>query len=143
MSKKLANKILNVNVILTFENSDESHDGSQEFFDLKLRVSPSDKNVMTFLNENFFDSVVEICEESDRSPNDLIKISTCADWDIYEEVTGQKALYRHGHGCKWYFGEGRLDLDIWEKSLIDTFGFGTNVDMSWVNKRFEKQVEIE
>lgn len=143
MSKTLANKLFNVNVILTFENCEEFHDGSQEFFDLKLTVSPDDKNVVTFLNENFFDRVVDMCDETERSPHDLIKISTCADWAIYEEVTGQKALYRHGHGCKWCFGEGRLDIDIWEKCLIDTFGFGANVDMSWVNKPFEKQVEIE
>lgn len=35
MSKKLANKFFNVNVILTFENCEEFHDGSQEFFEVE------------------------------------------------------------------------------------------------------------
>jgi hypothetical protein len=143
MSDKLTNKFMNVNVILTFEDRCESDIDSQEFFDSEIRVRRSDKNVMTFLNEKFFPRVVSYCERYDRSPKNLIKISTCAHWHVYEEITGKKPLYQHGNSCQWIFGKGRTDLGVWEKCLMDTFGFGTNVDMSWVNKRFEKQVEIE
>lgn len=141
MSNKFVEKFMNVNVILTFANYGECVMDSQEFFDMEIKVSPTDTKVGTFLNENFFPRVVSYCENYDRSPKDLIKISTCSDWGVYEEVTGQQPLYKYGHSCKWYFGRGRTDLDAWELDLVEIFEFGTNVDMSFVNKRPQLKVE--
>jgi hypothetical protein len=141
MSNKFTEGFMNVNVILTFETYGDPSIDSQDIFDIEIKVRSTDTKVVGFLNEEFFPEIVSFCEQHDRSPKDLIKISTCAHWSVYEEITGHKPLYQYGHSCKWFFGNGRTDLDAWELDLIDIFEFGTNVDMSWV-KCPEQQVEI-
>ena len=127
-----------VNVILTFDKVGGRYEDRQEFFDLKIPVKKSDTQVVLFLNDKFFPKIVEKCIKFNRSPRDLIKISTASDWGIYKEVTNTQALGELGHPCKWYFGCGRNDLDIWEKHLMDTFNFGQDADSSWINEHIEK-----
>lgn len=123
---------MSVNVILTFDKDGPSGD-SQEIFNLKLPVNKRDKNAITFFHDKFFKRVVKKCKLLGRNPRDLIKISTCSNWMAFESVTGQESLVDLGHSCKWYFGKGREDLDPWELKLIQLYGFGEDVDMSWVN----------
>lgn len=123
---------MSVNVILTFDSDNEDGD-SQEIFNLKILVSKNDIEPIQFFHKKFFKRVLRKCKTLRRDVGDLVKISTCSDWGIYELVTGSKSLCELGHSCKWFFGNGRLDMDPWEKALEQQLGFGKNVDMSWVN----------
>jgi len=130
---------MDINVILTFDK-DNKYGDSQEIFDLKILVSEEDIEPITFMQKKFFKEVVKRCKLLNRDVGDLIKISICSNWDIYESITGHDSLYALGHSCKWYFGQGRIDLDPWEKALEQQLGFGKNVDMSWVNNCDTAQV---
>ena len=123
---------MNVNVILTFDNEDNLGD-TQDIFNLRIPVNKRDKNAITFFHEKMFKRIVKKCKVIGRNPRDLVKISTCSNWRVFESVTGQESLASLGHSCKWYFGNGRDDLDSWELNLIKLYGFGEDVDMSWVN----------
>lgn len=140
MSKKKTNTYMNVNVILTFNTCGGLWGGTQEIFDMKILVSEKDKkeDAFTFLDNKFFKRISKACIKFKRSPHDLVKISSASEWRIYEDFTGNKSLTSYGHPCKWYFGNGRNDLDLWEKSLITDYGFGTDADMSWVEEFREK-----
>lgn len=122
---------MSVNVILTFNTF--KNDDKQEVFDIKLPISSHEISAFHFFHLKFFKRVQKKCITLNRNPKDLIKISTCSDWNLFEKVTNLPALCEKGHPCKWYFGNGRNDLDVWEKELMRIYGFGTNHDMSWVN----------
>lgn len=123
---------MNINVILTFDTQDESG-GTQEIFDLRIPVGKNEVDTISFLNNKFFKRIVKKCNQYKRSVGDLIKISTASNWSVFERVTNLEALSELGHDCKWYFGAGRKDLDIWERVLMSKFGFGMDADMSRVN----------
>lgn len=123
---------MDVNVILTFEAEDVYGD-TQEVFDLKIPVSKSESDAVAFTHRKLFKRIVKKCILLNRHPEDLIKISIAANWRLFETVSGQESLPRLGHSCKWYFGEGRSDLDLWEKRLIREHRFGTDWDMSWIS----------
>ena len=137
MASKSTSIYMAVNVILTFDKLGGKYYDSQEFFDLKIPVKKSDTNVIVFLNNKFFPKIVEKCIKFNRSPSNLIKISTASDWDVYKEISNTPSLDESGHPCKWYFGCGRNDLDAWEKYLMETFKFGQDADSSWVNEYIE------
>lgn len=137
-TKKTKRHYMYFNVILTFNTSNRYGD-SQEFFEMKLPLKKDEVNAVTYLMEKFFPKIVNKCKKFDRSATDLIKISTASDWDLFEKVTGLDSLCGIGHSCKWYFGEGRKDLDVWENYLIKKYGFGTNADMSYLNDLIEKR----
>lgn len=140
MTSQKLKTYMKVNVILTFNTYGGLWGGTQEIFDMKLLVSKKDekKNVVEFLNNKFFKRIAKACINFNRSPHDLVKICTGSDWKIYEDVTGNKSLASCGHPCKWYFGNGRNDLDLWEKNLMTEYGFGTDADMSWIEEFREK-----
>lgn len=123
---------LSVNVILTF-NSPNSYGDAQEFFDVKLPISKYESSAVAFVNNKLFKRIVKKCEQYGRRADDLVKISTASNWNLFEEATSLPSLATLGHNCKWYFGNGRDDLDGWEEYLMLQYGFGTSVDMSWVN----------
>ena len=137
MARKSTSIYMAMNVILTFDKVGGRYEDTQEFFDLKIPVKKSDTNVIVFLNHKFFPKIVEKCMRFNRSPRDLIKISTCSNWDIYEEITNEQSLDALGHSCKWYFGCGRNDLDGWEKYLMESLNFGQDSDSSWLNEYIE------
>lgn len=122
---------MNMNVILTFDTPDSTGD-LQEFFDLLVPVNCRESDAITFVDEKLFKRIIKKCDQLNRKPSELIKISTCSNWGVFEEKTKQPGLPELGHSCKWFFGNGRPDLDPWEKSLIKRYGFGIGVDMSWV-----------
>lgn len=130
-----------INVILTF-NTPNYCGFTQEFFDVKLALTAKDKDLISYLNNKFFNRVFKYCAKRSRSPGDLIKISTASDWSLYEEITGSKALSKYGHNGKWLFGRGRSDLDIWEKTLMTTYGFGQEADMSLVDEHRAKVAKL-
>jgi hypothetical protein len=137
MARKSTSIYMAMNVILTFDKVGGRYEDKQEFFDLKIPVKKSDTNVIVFLNNKFFPKIVEKCMRFNRSPRDLIKISTCSNWDIYEEITNEQSLDALGHSCKWHFGCGRNDLDGWEKYLMESLNFGQDSDSSWLNEYIE------
>lgn len=122
---------MDVNVILTFNTSNEEGD-SQEFFGLKLAVSKKEASAVQFMHAKFFKKIVAKCKFFNRNPEDLIKISTASNWGLFKEVTGLPSLDELGHSCKWFFGTGRDDLDDWERALMKTHSFGINADMSYI-----------
>jgi hypothetical protein len=131
--KKLTDKAyMNFNVILTFDKEGGRNDDWQEIYDVLIPLTRSDKkyDAFTFIDRKLFPSIVKSCSKFDRKQEDLIKISTCSDWDLYERFTGNKSLPNFDHSCKWFFGLNRIDLDDWEKKLMLTYGFGTFADMS-------------
>ena len=131
------------NVILTF-NSNNEYGDSQEFFEMKLPLKKDEGHSAKFMMNKFFPKVVGKCANFNRSVGSLIKISTASDWDLFEKVTGFESLCTLGHSCKWHFGEGRNDLDEWEIMLMKEYGFGTEVNLSYINKYIEmikKQIE--
>lgn len=132
VNKKTKRSYMSVNVILTFDSPD-SEGRTQEFFDLFIPVNCRDSDAIAFIDKKLFKRIIKKCELLNREPSDLIKISTCSNWAVFEEKTKKPTLPVMGHSCKWYFGNGRTDLDPWEISLITRYGFGTSVEMSWVN----------
>ena len=120
---------MNVNVILTFNTCDVCGD-TQEFFDLKVPVAKNEENCVAFLMQGFFPRIVKKCLKYNRSVEDLIKISTAGDWDLFEKVTALPTLPDLGHNGKWYFGLGRKDLGPWDEILMKKYGFGTTADLS-------------
>ena len=126
---------LNVNVILTFVSADE-HGRNQEIFDLSLPLSKKEINAALFIHQKLFKRIVKKCERLNRSVGDLIKISTCGNWDVFTTFTGFTSLPDLGHSCKWFFGNGRSDLNAWEKVLIRDFGFGVDADMSHITAQW-------
>lgn len=126
---KVSRKYLDINVILTFDKCDK-HGETQEFFDLKIPINQYEKNAESFMDQKFFKRVIKFCTRIGRDVTDLIKISTASNWSLFKEVTGKQSLPDLGHNCKWYFGNGRSDLDAWEQHLVKKYGFGSQVDMS-------------
>lgn len=128
---KIVKNYMNVNVILTFNTSNE-HGERQEFFDLKLAVSKKEASADLFMHSKLFKKIFDKCKKFNRNPGDLIKISTASDWGLFEEVTGLPSLDDLGHSCKWFFGTGRDDLDEWEQALMKIYGFGNKADLSHI-----------
>jgi len=124
---------METNVILTFDKCGGKFNDSQEMIDFNIPISKLDINLYAFMYKKFFPRVVKSCAKLSRSPRDLIKISSCFDWDIFTKLTNTKSLDEFGHSCKWKFGNGRNDLDPWEKHLMEAFEFGQDADMSNVN----------
>lgn len=122
---------MHVNVILTF-NMPNAYGNTQEFFDLQLPLSSKDIDAVEYLNKKLFKRIAKKCELFEHNTNELTKISTASNWDLYEEITKAESLYAMGHNCKWHFGINRDDLDEWETELMSEYGFGTNADMSWL-----------
>ena len=125
-------KYMHINVILTFNTQDKSGE-TQEFFNLSIPVSKKEVSAADFMHAKFFKRVIKKLAPLKREAGDLIKISTASDWGLFEEITGLDALSTLGHSCKWFFGNGREDLDAWEEALMSEYGFGISADMSYVN----------
>jgi len=125
---------MNVNVILTFDVDSEWEDG-QDFFDIKLPVNVKELSADQFIHRKLFWRIAKKCQTFGRDPKRLMKISTASDWDLFAQKTGKPTLCDLGHPCKWWFGNGRNDLDDWEKALMAEFSFGVDVDMNLVNSR--------
>ena len=118
-----------MNVILTF-NTCDNEGNSHEIFDLYLPLKEDEESAVSFLMSEFFGRIADMCVELGRRKEELIKISTASDWDVFEYVTHKQSLISLGHSCKWYFGIGRDDLDQWEEYLMSHLGFGTDADLS-------------
>ena len=129
------------NVILTFDIYDLNLD-RQDMFDLSIPVSPHESDAVSFIMTKLFKRIDAKCERLGRRKQQLIKISTCANWDLFEAVTQKKSLPALGHSCKWYFGFGDTTLDIMETCAMAEFQFGTEVDRSneeqWFNQHIAK-----
>ncbi|WP_438979161.1 hypothetical protein [Polynucleobacter sp.] len=126
------NPLMHVNVILTFDMP--LNDGDpQEFFNLHIPISPTEQSAIDFFDKKFFKLIHEKCFELERDPCNLIKIGAESNWGLFKSVTNKETLTDIHHSCKWFFGNRRIDLDAWEKSLAARYGFGKNVDMSWTN----------
>jgi hypothetical protein len=133
--KQLSNtNFLHVDVILTFNIYEGQNKNSQEFLKIKIPFSNSENDFITLLNKKLFPKIQKYCVKFNRSPGELIKISTASNWSDFERVTGRKSPTSLGHTCKWHFGLGRTDLDIWEICLMETYRFGLDADMSWINE---------
>ena len=134
--KKTSNKnVLSIDMILTFNTLGGIYNEYQEFFEIKIPLTKTQCDSIRLLNEKFFPQIYNICLSINRSPEELIKISTASNWTNYEEITKGKSPLSFGHPCKWFFGQGRSDLDNWEKCLMKKYGFGKDADMSWIQNR--------
>ena len=125
------------NVILTFNDYDPSRD-SQETFNLSIRVSPNESDAVSFVMSKLFKRIEAKCERLGRRKQKLLKISTCANWGVFEAVTKKKSLPALGHSCKWYFGFGSTTLDIMETCAMAEFQFGTEFDRGNFNQWVEQ-----
>ena len=119
---------MRVNVILSFNKCDAQGE-HQEIFNLGLPICSSEKDAASFIDRELFKAIKDECLLRGRDPGQLVKISTCSDWDLFERVTGKPSLYRLGHHCKWYFGEGQMGIDFWEKRLMHDYGFGIDAQI--------------
>lgn len=135
---------MNINVILTFDRPDGEYEDTQEVFDIKLPISKKkdDRNAVTFTHKRLFKRINHKIKLLNRNAGELIKISTCGNWDQYEKVTGSQSLPNRNHPCKWYFGEYRDDLDTWEKAIVSEYGFGKTAKKdaleNWIQSRMIK-----
>lgn len=132
-------KYMRFNVILTFDGYDPNLD-SQEIFDLSIPVSPRESDAVSFIMTKLFKRIEAKCERLGRRKQQLIKISTCANWDVFETVTRKQSLPALGHSCKWYFGLGDTTLDIMETCAMAEFHFGTEVDRSNHEQWFKQHI---
>ena len=119
---------MEVNVILTFNECDAQGE-HQEIFNLDLPIRSYEKDAASFIDRELFKAIKDECLLRGRDPRQLVKISTCSDWDLFEKVTGKPSLYRLGHHCKWHFGEGQMSLDVWEKRLMQDYEFGIDAEI--------------
>ena len=133
---------MHVNVILSFDTWNE-YGETQAIFDLFLPVSKKEVNAVQFIHNKLFKRIVKQCHRLERSVGDLIKISTGSNWGLFTEVTGLDSLVQLGHSCKWFFWNGRVDLDNWEKELVKIYGFGVNADMSYINKEWIEEMRLK
>ena len=117
---------MNVNVILTF-NTSNLYGFRQDIFDLKLPINKKEEDAISFLNKKLFKRIASKCELYGRKKEQLWKISTASNWNLFEEVTGNPSLAALGHNCKWYFNDDVNELDEWEESLKRDFNFGTDL----------------
>jgi hypothetical protein len=126
MKQSFKKNYMNINVILTFDRPSGKYEDIQEVFDIKLPISKKDddKNAVLFIHNKLFERIKSKIKLLNRNEGELIKISTCGDWNQYEKVTSSPSLPDQGHPCKWFFGEYREDLDIWEKKIVSEYGFG-------------------
>lgn len=124
---------LDVNVILTF-GTPNCFGERQEYFDLRISINQNEISASDFFENKFFKKIIKKCKRLNRDPKDLTKISTASNWNVFKEFTGKQSLIDLGHPCKWFFGNGRKDLDIWEDHLMKKYEFGCNQDMGWVNE---------
>jgi len=122
-------RVLDVNVILTFINTNSVGD-TQEFFDVSLSIGKSETDAIDFFNKKFFKKVLKKIYQFGRRPEDLIKISTAGNWNVFSEITNLESLPEMGHSCKWYFGRDRDDLDQWEEELVAKYKFGIEADVA-------------
>lgn len=143
MKKMTKRSYMNVNVILTFSKQDPKSGDTQEVLDIPIPLGMQDKkyNVFTFLEKKFFPRIIKSCSKYKRDHKDLIKISTCSNWHLYENKTGNKSLCDLDHPCKWYFGMNRTDLDDWEKKIMTDFEFGVNADMGDIDRTIKQMLE--
>ncbi len=112
-----------IETILTFRPS-INFVVAQEFTEVLVRISSGSKNTIDLLNQEYFPQIRDFCTSCGRDCGELIKISSCAPWTLYKECTKLDSLMDYGHNGKWYFGDDREDLDVWEIYLADKFGFG-------------------
>ena len=131
MNKDTKKISMDINVILTFESLNDFAE-TQEFFNLSLPVSNDEVDAISFIDKQLFKRIVSECKLLRRRVEDLWKISTAGDWDTFNEITNLPTLGDLGHNCKWYFGRGAGELSEWEQSLSAKYGFGVDIDMSWV-----------
>ena len=118
MKLKNAMKTIDVNVILTF-CSDDGY-VCQKVFDVQLSYEKEEKSVRELFNRGeFFDLIVQFCKECGHAPEELVKISTAANW------TGNGFTYDIGNG-KWSFGNWRGENAVWSDNLVQLYGFGKN-----------------
>ena len=127
-----------MSVILSFETANEFGE-MQEYFDLHLPIDPKEKSAVDFIHHKLFGKIVNKCQQLKRPLGDLRKISTAGNWGLFTKVTKKKSLVDLGHNGKWYFGIDREDLDFWEKELMAAYGFGIDVDMSWMKSPSQAQ----
>lgn len=113
-------KRIDINVILTFCSYKEY--GSQEVFDIDLSYSKLDNSAKKLLDQSgFFEKIVKICYERGRSPRELVKISTAANW------TNNGFVFDIDNG-KWSFGSWRGQNISWSDNLVKLYGFGKDDD---------------
>jgi len=113
-------KHIEINVILTFCSYKEY--GSQEIYDISLSYDKGDKSARKLLEQRgFFDKIVQICEDCGRSPTELVKISTGADWTT-------KGFTFDIENGKWSFGSWRGQNTAWSDNLAKLYGFGIDDD---------------
>jgi hypothetical protein len=145
MEKMTKKSHMKINVILTFNKPEPRFGDTQEMFNVSIPLGKQDKNydVFSFFERKFFPVIIKSCSKYKRDHKDLIKISTCSDWDFYESFTENKSLYSLNHSCKWFFGMNRFDLDSWEKKIMRDFEFGTNADMANIDKTKEMLEQYE
>lgn len=132
--------LMNIDCIFTFDKFDK-FDSTQSFGDIDIEIEKEDTCWVSLLNDKFFPKLTAYCADMDRDVKDLNKLSTCANWKIYSNCTGINGLI--GHNGKWFFGHGRNDLDNWELELTNKYGFGKNVDWSWMYAKDPTQAWIE
>ena len=131
-----------MDVILTFNTPDIDGE-TQEFFYLQLPINKNEVNAEIFIEKKLFKRVAKKCQLLNRSVGDLIKISTGSDWKTFKKTTKMESLADLGHSCKWYFGKGRCDLDSWEIELMESYGFGMEADMSFIDINWVQALRAE
>ncbi|WP_417247400.1 hypothetical protein [Celeribacter sp.] len=129
--------IMKMNCILTFGEATANGD-IQGVLNIDILVSEKDHCWRELLDAQLFSEIAANCASTGWDVRQLVKISTCADWDTFERCTGEIGLI--DHDGKWYFGRGRYDLDEWENVLMRQYGFGEDVNVSCVQEEEELKV---
>ena len=113
-------KHIEINVILTFCSYKEY--GSQEIYDISLGYDGKYTSAKKLLDQSgFFGTIVQVCEDCGRSPTELVKISTAADWT-------KKGFRFDIENGKWSFGSWRGANTAWSDKLTKLYGFGIDDD---------------
>ena len=113
-----------INTILTFFNKDA--DGDEQLC-LSIEVPIAGASAKELLDTEFFPEVGAALAQAGRERADLCKISTSANWDLWETETGYKSTEPDQINGKWYFNIiSNPDLSSWEHELIAKYSFGKN-----------------
>jgi hypothetical protein len=122
--------LMRIDCILTFDSFDRG-ESMQSFGNFDIEIEQGDTSRRSLLNDKFFPKLTDFCTIFRRDVRDLNTLSTSANWKIYSDYTGVEESSEYVF--KWFFGEQPYDQHPWDLELTKKYGFGSNVDWSWMS----------
>lgn len=129
-STKSTNRYLYGITTLTFVTKNKGE--KQMFFPVYIAVSKHEVCAMNFIHTKFFKKVLKLMEKLSYETGELIRVNAIFNWEKFREITGLECSCDLEQHFEWFFGGEKRYLTLWERVLIDEYGFGKIVDKRYV-----------